>query len=190
MQSGKCNSYSLPYRALVRHLRSVQICVLVIWQLMTHTIFASSVWVKSMCTMSSRGHCEHYTMKKLQSHLSIFSRKNGHPSAPRGSVPASAEARRKVSLWGWQVDLADELEKRLSFSCSLVTDESELLDDNAISLTSSDPAASALKKMRLSPLIPPALRTLSSLRLWNTGSQASRWKPAKKVAPRGHLDER
>ncbi len=28
--------------------------------------------------------------------------------------------------------------------CSLVTDESELLDDNAISLTSSDPATSAL----------------------------------------------
>ncbi|KTG46021.1 hypothetical protein cypCar_00042415, partial [Cyprinus carpio] len=51
---------------------------------------------------------------------------------------------RKLSLWGLQMDLADELKKGLSLSCSSVMDENELLDDDAISLTSSDPAASAL----------------------------------------------
>ncbi len=83
-------------------------------------------------------------MKKLRSRLSLFSRKEGQPTAPRGSGHAAAEAQRKVSSWGSQVDLADELEKRLSLSRSLVTDESELLDDDAISLTLSHPAASAL----------------------------------------------
>ncbi|KAI2665880.1 NLR family CARD domain-containing protein 3 [Labeo rohita] len=69
----------------------------------------------------------------------------GQPSAPRGSGPAAAEARRKLSSWGSQVDLADRLEKGLSLSRSLAGDESELLeDDDVISLTSSDPAASAL----------------------------------------------
>ncbi|KAI2648200.1 Galectin-9 [Labeo rohita] len=59
-----------------------------------------------------------------------------------GSGPAAAEARRKLKSWGSQVDLADELRKGLSRS--FVTDESKLMDDDAISLTSSDPAASAL----------------------------------------------
>ncbi len=50
-----------------------------------------------------------------------------------------------MSLWGSQADLADELERGLSFSRSSAVNEGELLDDDdAISLTSSDPAAGAL----------------------------------------------
>ncbi|KAL0173628.1 hypothetical protein M9458_029596, partial [Cirrhinus mrigala] len=90
-------------------------------------------------------HCERLPMKTLRSRLSLFSRKEGQPSAPRSSGPAAAEAQRKLSLWGSQVDLADKLDKGLSLSRSSAGDESELLDDDdVISLTSSDPAASAL----------------------------------------------
>ncbi|KAL1268864.1 hypothetical protein QQF64_034227 [Cirrhinus molitorella] len=49
-----------------------------------------------------------------------------------------------MSLWGSQADLADELKKGLSLSRSSVRDESELLEDDVVSLTSSDPGASAL----------------------------------------------
>ncbi|KAL0150309.1 hypothetical protein M9458_054417 [Cirrhinus mrigala] len=50
-----------------------------------------------------------------------------------------------MSLWGSQADLTDELKKGLSLSRSSAEGEDELLaDDDAISLTSSDPAASAL----------------------------------------------
>ncbi len=90
-------------------------------------------------------HCELFSMRKLRSRLSLFSRKEGQPSASRGSRPTVAEARREMSSWGSQADLADELERGLSFSHSSAANEGELLDDDdAISLTSSDPAASAL----------------------------------------------
>ncbi|KAL1268682.1 hypothetical protein QQF64_034045 [Cirrhinus molitorella] len=49
-----------------------------------------------------------------------------------------------MSSWGSQADLADELKKGLSLSHSSVRDESELLEDDVVSLTSSDPGASAL----------------------------------------------
>ncbi|KAI2647461.1 Uronate isomerase [Labeo rohita] len=90
-------------------------------------------------------HCERFPMKKLRSRLSLFSREEGQPPVSRSSGPSAAEARRKMSSWGSQVDLADELKKGLSLSRSSVADEDELLaDDDVISLTSSDPAASAL----------------------------------------------
>ncbi|XP_073699540.1 uncharacterized protein [Garra rufa] len=57
------------------------------------------------------------------------------PAVPRVSGPAAAEARRKLSSWGSQLDLADELQKVLSFSRSSVRDEDELLNlDDAVSL--------------------------------------------------------
>ncbi|KAL0149546.1 hypothetical protein M9458_055073 [Cirrhinus mrigala] len=88
----------------------------------------------------------------------------GQPSAPCGSGPAAAEARGKLNLRGSQVDLTNKLDKGLSLSRSSTGDESELFeDDNVISLTSSDPAASALK--------PPAPRMMSCWRLWNTPRQ-------------------
>ncbi len=90
-------------------------------------------------------HCEHFSVRKLRSRLSLFSRKEGQPSVSWGSGPAVAEARRRMSLWGSQTDLADELETGLFFLRSVAANQGELLDyDVAISLTSSDPAASAL----------------------------------------------
>ncbi len=50
-----------------------------------------------------------------------------------------------MKSWGSQADLADEFERELSLSHESAKNESEPLDyDDVISLTSSDPAASAL----------------------------------------------
>ncbi len=53
--NGKNDFLLLLWRALARRLRDVCIRVLVIWHLMTHTIFASFVWARSTHAMSSRG---------------------------------------------------------------------------------------------------------------------------------------
>ncbi len=72
-------------------------------------------------------------------------RKEGQPSASRDSVPTAAEARRRLKSRGSQLDMADELEKDRPFSRASAENESELLDcDDAIFLTSSDSAVSAL----------------------------------------------
>ncbi len=110
-------------------------------------------------------------MKKPRSCLSLFSRKEGQPSASRDSGPTADEAQRRIKLWGSQLDVADELERDHPFSRASAENESELLDcDFAIFLTSLDSAASALlgyaqeeqemfeaRKLRLNPLNPPAL---------------------------------
>ncbi len=86
-----------------------------------------------------------FSMRKLRSRLSLFSRKEGQPSASRDSVPTAAEARRRLKSRGSQLDMADELEKDRPFSRASAVNESELLDcDDAIFLTSSDSAVSAL----------------------------------------------
>ncbi len=51
-------------------------------------------------------HCELFSMKKLRSRLSLFSRKEGQPSASRDSGPTAAEARMRMKSWGSQLDLA------------------------------------------------------------------------------------
>ncbi|KAL0148247.1 hypothetical protein M9458_056479 [Cirrhinus mrigala] len=151
-------------------------------------------------------HCELFPMKKLRSRLSLFSRKEGQPSAPRGSGPSAAEARRKMSLWGSQADLAEELKKGLSLSRSSAGDEDELLDDDdVISLTSSDPAASALlgptqeeqemsegeeAEAEPSLISCPADDELLEVMDRATARLDLLWKRTRKVAPRGHLDER
>ncbi len=56
-------------------------------------------------------HCERLSMRKLSSHLSLFSRKEGQPSASRDSRPTVAEARRRMKSWGSQLDVADKLER-------------------------------------------------------------------------------
>ncbi len=61
-------------------------------------------------------HCELFSMRKLCSRLSLFSRKEGQPSASRDSGPTATEARRRMKSWGSQADLADELERELSLS--------------------------------------------------------------------------
>ncbi len=117
---------------------------------MTHTIFAVFCLGKEhACDMSLRGKSactvNLFSMKKLRSRLSLFSRKEGQPSASRDSGPTTAEARRRMKSWGSQLDLADELERDRPFSHASAENESELLDcDDAIFLTSSDSAASAL----------------------------------------------
>ncbi len=56
VHSGKSTVfYLLSWWALAKSLRSVWICVLVIWHPMTHTNIASFVWARSMHAMSSRG---------------------------------------------------------------------------------------------------------------------------------------
>ncbi len=61
-------------------------------------------------------HCELFSMKKLRSRLSLFSRKDGQPSASRDSEPTTAEAQRRMKSWGLQLDMADELERDRPFS--------------------------------------------------------------------------
>ncbi len=103
---------------------------------MTHTIVASFVWAKSTHAMSLRGQSA-CTVRKLHSRLSLFSRKEGQPSASRDSIPTAAEARRRLKSRGSQLDRP--------FSRASAENESELLDcDDAIFLTSSDSAVSAL----------------------------------------------
>ncbi len=90
-------------------------------------------------------HCELFSMRKLRSRLLLFSRKEGQPSASRDSVPTAAEAQMRLKSRGSQLDMADELEKDRPFSRASAENESELLDcDDAIFLTSSDSAVSAL----------------------------------------------
>ncbi len=59
-------------------------------------------------------HCEFFSMRKLCSRLSLFSREEGQPSASRGSRPTVAKAQRGMNSWGSQAELADELERGLS----------------------------------------------------------------------------
>ncbi len=111
-----------------------------------------------------------------------------------------------MSLWGSQADLADELERGLSFSCSSAANKGELLDDDdVISLTSSDPAASALlgyaqeeqemsedEEVETEPVQSscPAYDELLEIMERATAMLDLQWKRAKMVAPRGRLDER
>ncbi len=67
--------------------------------------------------MSSRGKSAgtEFSMKKLCSRLSLFPRKEWQASASRDSGPTAAEERRRMKSWRSQLDLADELERELSF---------------------------------------------------------------------------
>ncbi len=146
-------------------------------------------------------HCELFSMKNLCSRLSLFSRKEGQPSASRDSGPTAAEARRQIKLWGSQLDL--ELERDLPFYRA---NESELLDcDDVISLTSSDPAASALlgyaqeeqgmfegEEVETEPFQSscPAYEELLEVMERATARLDLPWERTKMVAPRGRLDER
>ncbi len=147
VQSGKSTVLSLlSWRALARRLRSVWIRVLVIWHPMTHTIFAFFVWARSTHAMSFRG--------KSVCTVSFFLWKSSALVCPsfrgkRGShlLPAIRDSPlpRHGGEWNSQLDLANELERGRPFSRTSAENESELLDcDDAIFLTSSDSAASAL----------------------------------------------
>ncbi len=151
-------------------------------------------------------HCERLPMRTLRSRLSLFSRKEGQLSASRDSSPTAAEARRRMKSWGSQADLADEFERELSLSHESAKNESEPLDyDDVISLTSSDPEASALLgyaqeeqemsesenvETELSQDSCPAYEELLDVMERATARLDLPWERTKMAAPRGRLDER
>ncbi len=112
----------------------------------------------------------------------------------------------RMKLWGSQLDLADELRRELPFSCASAENEGELLDyDDAISLTSSDPAASVLlgyaqEELEMfegedvetepSQSSCPAYIELLEVMERVTARLDLPWEWTKMVVPRGHLDER
>ncbi len=104
-----------------------------------------------------------------------------------------------MKSWGSQLDLADELRRELPFSCASAENEGELLDyDDAISLTSSDPAASVLLEMfegedvetEPSQSSCPAYEELLEVMERVTARLDLPWEWTKMVVPRGRLDER
>ncbi len=112
------------------------------------TRFVRYVFGRRARALCSRGnectHRELFSLGKLRSHMSLFSRELGQSSAPRGSGPAAAEAARRLRSWGSQMELADESAGGINISRSSAADESKLLEEDVLSLTSSDPAGSAL----------------------------------------------
>ncbi len=75
----------------------------------------------------------------------FFSRELGRSSAPRGTDPAAAEAVKRLSLRRLQMELANEFEREEFFILrSTAADESKLREEDVLSVTSSDPAVSAL----------------------------------------------
>ncbi len=83
-------------------------------------------------------HCEFFSLGKLRSRMSLFSRELGQSSAPHGSGPAAAEAAMRLKLWGSQMELADESAGGINISRSSAADESKLLEGDVLSRTSSD----------------------------------------------------
>ncbi len=65
-------------------------------------------------------HCEPFSLGKLRSRLSLFSRELGRSSAPRGSGPAAAEAVRRLRSRRSQMELANESERGI-FHLALVS---------------------------------------------------------------------
>ncbi|XP_048039521.1 uncharacterized protein LOC125264325 [Megalobrama amblycephala] len=90
--------------------------------------------------------CERFPMRTLRSRLTLFSRGETSTPVPGRSGPARAEAERRLHSWGSQVELAAKFERGVTVSQpQAAAGGDELLDDDdAISLTSSDPGASAL----------------------------------------------
>ncbi|KAL0150164.1 hypothetical protein M9458_054591 [Cirrhinus mrigala] len=96
-------------------------------------------------------------------------------------------------------DLADELKKGLSLAHSSVTDESELLEDDAISLTALLAPSQEEQEMfdededveTESPHSScPAYEELLEVMERTTARLDLPWKRSRKMAPRGRLDER
>ncbi len=85
-----------------------------------------------------------FLWEKLRSRLSLFSRELGRSSAPRGSGPAAGEAVKRLSLRRSQMELRTSLREEFFISRSTAADESKLREKDVLSVTSSDPAGSAL----------------------------------------------
>ncbi len=64
---------------------------------MTHTTYAlGEEHARSVLEGMECVHCEPFSLGKLRSRLSLFSRELGRSSAPHGSGPAAAEAVRRL----------------------------------------------------------------------------------------------
>ncbi len=110
----------------------------------THDLCAMCLGKEHACSvLEGTVHCECFLWRGC-SRLSLFSRELGQSSAPCGSGPAVAEAARRLRLWGLQIELADEFERGVNLSRSSEADKGDLLEEGMLSLTSSDPAGSAL----------------------------------------------
>ncbi len=105
-------------------------------------------WVKSTHALFSREWSAFivslFLWEKLRSRLSLFSRELGRSSAPRGSGPAAGEAVKRLSLRRSQMELRTSLREEFFISRSTAADESKLREKDVLSVTSSDPAGSAL----------------------------------------------
>ncbi len=96
-------------------------------------------WTSKICTKL------YYIFIYSNAPIAIFSADSDFRFFCKKSGPTAAEAWRRMKSWGSQLDMADELERDYPFSCASAENEIELLDcDDAIFLTSSDSAASAL----------------------------------------------
>ncbi len=138
----------LSWRALARRSRSVWIRVFVIWHPMTHTIVASFVWAKSTHAMSLRGQYA-CTMSFLYekapfSSVPLFEERGAAVCFPRFGTHR-CRGTEAIEIAGFAVGYGRWVEKDRPFSRASAENESELLDcDDAIFLTSSDSAVSAL----------------------------------------------
>ncbi len=117
---------------------------------MTHTIYALCLGeehARSVLEGMECVHCEPFFSVGKSSALGcpLFSRELGRSSAPRGSGPAAAEAVKRLSSRRSQMKLANEFEREEFFILrSTAADESELREEDLLSVTSFDPAGSAL----------------------------------------------
>ncbi len=114
---------------------------------MTHTIYALCVWAKSTSSLFSR-ECSAFIVSFFLCESSAlvcpFSRENWGNHLPPAARPAVAEAARRLRSWGSQMELADEFERGIKIWRSSAADESKLLEEDVLCLTSS-----SLKRRKL-----------------------------------------
>lgn len=111
----------------------------------THDLCIMCVGEEHACSVlvgAVSAHCECFLLRKVHSHLSLFSREEGAGICnPRlGSLSRG----RRLKSWGSQMELTEEFERGVNLLHASAVDERELLEGDVLSLTSSDPAASAL----------------------------------------------
>ncbi len=82
-------------------------------------------------------HCELFSLGKLCSRVSLFSRE-------LVAIICPPQLGRRLRSWGSQMELADESAGGINILRVSAADESKLLEEDVLSLTSSDPAGSAL----------------------------------------------
>ncbi len=112
------------------------IYALCVWAKSTHALFLRE-WSAFILSLFSVG-------KSSALGCPFFSRELGRSSAPRGSGTAAAEAVKRLSTRRSQMELANEFREEFFISRSTAADESELREEDVLSVTSSYPAGSAL----------------------------------------------